>query len=261
MSAYLHRLRLAALFAALCSAAPAVAQRDDPLPRFEDPLCPGIVGLKVEAAEAMVGRIRMRAEELGLRTAPADGCEPNMIVGFIPDGRGYLQRLKRERSPIFESLGLREREDLLAHDGPVHVLAQIRTRSRDGMVVPRSNGLVQPPQTEMWMAHSRIYTATRQDITSVLLLIDPAAIGGMTLDQLADYSAMRAFAPALPQEQEVKEGSILTLFDAPAESRPTQLSPADGAALAALYDGLPNLPASARIAAIGRASGQQGEDE
>jgi hypothetical protein len=155
---------------------------------------------------------------------------------------------------MFESLEVHERRKLLEHEGPVHVLTQIRTRSRDGMVVPRRENLAQPPQTEMWMAHSRIYTATRQDITSALVLIDPTAIAGMTTDQLGDYVAMRAFAPALPERREAESGSILTLFDAPAEERPAALTASDLATLAILYDGPANVPGSARLAELDAAT-------
>jgi hypothetical protein len=254
MGARLCWLGLAGLMAATFTWAPAAAQRGDPLPRFEDRLCPGIVGLKVGAAEGMVARIRSRAEQAGLRLAGEEGCEPNLIVAFIPDGQAYLQRLSSERGYMFESLGVQERRKLLAHEGPVHLLLQIRTRSRDGRPVPRRDNLVQPPQTEMWMAHSRIYTATRQDITSALMLIDPTAIGGMSIDQLGDYAAMRAFAPALPGGRTSQSGSILALFDAPTEARPAALTASDLATLKTLYEGLPNLPASARLAQAGRAA-------
>jgi len=262
MSARLWWLGFGGLIAGMLTAVPAAAQRDDPLPRFEDPLCPGIVGLEVEAAEAMVGRIRSRAEEFGLRLAGEESCDPNMIVAFIRDGREYLQRLSGERTYMFESLGVQERKELLSHEGPVHVLPQIRTRSRDGMVVPRRENLIQPPQTEMWMAHSRIYTPTRQDITSVLVLIDPAAIGDMTVSQLADYAAMRAFAPDVPQLRDAAGGSILTLFEAGSQERPAGLTETDRSTLATLYKGPPNLPASTRLAELGETtSGRQADAE
>lgn len=254
MRARLRWLGLASLFAAALTAAPAQAQRDEPLPRFEDPVCPGVVGLKVEAAESMVGRIRAHAEELGLRLAGEEGCEPNVIVAFLPDGQGFLNRMHRERGHMFDSLGTQERRDLLAHPGPVHVLTQIRTRSRDGMPVPRRGNLTDIPKTEMWMAHSRIYTATRQNITSVLVLISPEAISGMGVGQLADYVTMRALAVEHPGLRAAAGTSILNLFDAPEGEQPAGLTPSALAILSSLYRGLPNLPASARLAEVDRAA-------
>lgn len=254
-------LGLTGLIAITVAGAPAAAQRNDPLPRFEDPLCPGIIGLEVEAAEAMVGRIRARAEEAGLRLADEDGCKPNLLVAFIRDGQGYLKRLSRETPYMFDSLNVSERQKLLAHPGPVHVLSQIRTRSRDGMSVYGRENLVNPPQTEMWSAHSRIYTPTRQDITQSLVLMAPAGIEGMSVGQLADYAVMRALAPAITDRIEAEGNSILNLFDVPADQRPAGMTAKDIAALATLYKGMPNLPASARLAELRSKDGAADEAE
>jgi len=261
MSARLRWPGLTTLLAAIVMAAPAAAQRDDPLPRFQDPLCPGIVGLQVEAAEMMVGRIRAHAEDLGIRLAEAEGCEPNVIVAFIEDGQDYLQRLSAGRGSMFEALSPQERRELLAQDGPVHVLTQVRTRSRDGMVVGRRENLVDPPRTQMWMAHSRIYTPTRQDIVSALVLVDREAIGGMTVNQLADYAAMRAFIVDQPGLRTEGGGSILDLFDLPEGERPAGLTMSDLALLSSLYEGPANLRASARLAELNRAPSVRPEAE
>jgi len=240
----------AGLLGAIISAAPAAAQREDPLPRFEGPLCPGIVGLKVEAAEMMVARIRDHAEDLRVRVADTESCEPNLIVAFIDDGQDYLQRLNDERGYMFESLSLQERRELLAHEGPVHVLTDVQTRSRDGMVVGRRENLTSPPQTEMWMAHSRIYTPTRQDIVSALVLVDRGAISGMTLDQLADHAVMQAFVVDRPELRQEGRDSILDLFAAPKDERPAGLTASDLTLLSTLYEGPTNLRASTRLAGV-----------
>jgi len=246
-----HRwLCLVGLLAATFAGVPAAAQRDEPLPRFQDPVCPGIVGLRQDAAEMMVGRIRENAEELGIRLADAEGCEPNLLVVFLEDGQDYLRRLSAERSYMFEDLNPQERRNLLAHEGPVHVLTQVRTRSRDGMIVPRRENLVDPPQTEMWMAHSRIYTPTRKDIVSSLVLIDRDEVGGMGVSQLADFATMRVFTADRPELRPASSSSILNLFDAPEAERPAGLTASDRAVLSTLYQGPANLRASSRLAEL-----------
>src|SRR5690606_30571331 len=101
-------LRTATLGIALAAgllAVPAAAQGDEePLARFEDPLCPGVAGLQVEAAEFMVGRIRGNAEALGLRLADEQVCEPNLIVTFVADGQGFFQRMRAERAYLFRDM-------------------------------------------------------------------------------------------------------------------------------------------------------------
>ena len=59
---------------------------DKPLARIEDRLCPGVIGLKQDAAELMVDRIRWNAERLDMWMADETGCSPNLIIAFVEDG-------------------------------------------------------------------------------------------------------------------------------------------------------------------------------
>lgn len=254
------RYRAAALVGMLgalliAGTAPAMAQQDEPLPRFEDAMCPGIVGLKVEAAESMVGRIRANAAEFGVRLADERVCEPNVIVAFVEDGGEFLANLQGTRGFLFTEMDRTDREALLAEPGPARVLSRVRARSRDGMTIPRRENLSQVPESTMWMAHSKIYTATRNDITWVLVLFDRAAVGALTTDQLADYTTFRALSAHLPPPS-ARSDSILTLFDTGEGERPAALSAFDRAWLATLYQGVPNIPASARLAALEKATGR-----
>ena len=260
MFARLRMLALAGLGAGLAGAAllaplPAMAQADEePLPRFEDALCPGVVGLKREAAEAMVGRLRANAEMLGLRMAENGDCEANLVVAFLADGRDFLSRLEDRSSYIFAEMSRDERIALMAEPGPVHAVLRVRARSRDGMPISRRENLVDLPQTTMWMAHSKIYSATRNDIISALILFDRDAIKGMNLDQLADYATFRALAHRLPDTAASGTDSILTLFDS-GGARPAGLTEFDRAYLGQLYTGISNLPAPAKLADLAHATG------
>ena len=244
-----------AALAALGFAAPALAQSDEePLARFEDPVCPGVVGLRIDAAEEMVGRIRANAQSFGRRLAPDGECEANMVVAFVENGQAFAQRMQRENGWLFAELSQADRETALHAAGPARALLRVRSRSRDGMPIPRRENMVDLPQTELWMAHSKIYTATRNDILYSLILIDRAAIQGMTIAQLADYATYRSLTRTLPQTPETRADSILALFDGGA--RPAGLTEFDRIYLTQLYDGVPNLPAPARIAQLEAATGR-----
>src|SRR5690606_38971460 len=56
-----------------------------------------VAGLQLEAAEAMVGRIRANLTEFGRQLAPESTCEPNLVVAFVEDSREFLRRMERER--------------------------------------------------------------------------------------------------------------------------------------------------------------------
>lgn len=247
---------LGCLAGALFASAPASAQADaEPLARFEDPICPGVVGLKLEAAEQMVDRIRETAADFGRRLAPIGSCEANLIVAFVEDGRAFARRMQRENGWLYAELSASDRETVLNDAGLARAILRVRARSRDGMPIARRENLVSPPQTEMWMAHSKIYTATRNDILYSLVLIDRAAVGGMGLAQLADYALYRSLTRTLPQTPETRADSILSLFDGGA-SPPTGLTEFDRAYLSELYKGAANLPAPASLARLEAATGR-----
>lgn len=250
------RFRALTLLIAAAAAAPAFAQSDEePLARFEDPICPGVVGLKLEAAEDMVGRIRARAAEFGRALAREGSCEANVVVAFVDDGLAFARRMRRENGWLFAELSPADREATLHDTGPVRAILRVRARTRDGMPIPRRENMVDLPQTELWMAHSKIYTATRNDILYSLILIDRDAISGMTIAQLADYATYRSLTRTLPQTPDTRADSILALFEGGAQ-RPAGLTEFDRIYLAALYDGVPNLPAPARLAQLEAATGR-----
>jgi hypothetical protein len=255
MFARFRILALGGLAAALLTPLPAAAQADEePLPRFEDELCPGVVGLRREAAEAMVGRLRTNAEALGLRMAANGDCEANFIVGFVEDGQAFLARLDDRSSYIFAEMTRDERVTLMEEAGPARAVLRVRARSRDGMPISRRENLTDLPQTTMWMAHSKIYSATRNDIISALVLFDRDDIGGLSLDQLADYATFRGLAHDPPDPAETGASSILALFDS-GDAAPPGLTEFDRAYLTQLYTGLANLPAPAKLADLAQATG------
>src|SRR6476620_109871 len=112
--------------AALAAPQPAIADPGtEPPARFEDAVCPGVVGLETTAAEYLVGRIRQNAGALGRRMAPPETCEPNLLVAFVDDGRRMLQTLDRSNASAFAELTPGERRQLLSQDGPVHVVSRV----------------------------------------------------------------------------------------------------------------------------------------
>src|SRR5690606_18221773 len=129
---------------------------------------------------------------------------------------------------------------------------RIVPHSRDGRPIPSNENLVDVPQTAMWMAHSKIYSAIRNDIDYAIVLIDRDEIEGAGIGQLADYATFKGLAQTLPP---VYDDSILALFGG-GEARPDGLTDFDRAYLTALYQGVPNLPAPARRAQLEAATGR-----
>ena len=167
------------------------------------------------------------------------GCRANVTAIFVRDGKAVLAALNRTDPGLFRDVGAGERRRLLAEDGPVHVLHATEIRSRDGDRLKAgtsatSAGKPDVPYLEVRSA-SILGLPTRQDINGAVILIDTPATVGKTLQQLADYIAMRVLA----RTREVGSGrggdTILTLFDDAAP--PPGMTSFDTGYLAALYKG------------------------
>jgi hypothetical protein len=230
--------------------------------RFQDKLCPGVMGLQADAASLMIDRLRDNAGQLGLGLTEDDGtCRPNFIVAFVEDGQQDLQQIADRNGWAFQDMDLHERRKLLAEEGPVRVWTITQMRTRDGIPVPRSVSLFDPPQVNTWMAHSKIYLAIREDITRVVVLFDREGVKGKTLLQLADYATMRGLARTRPVDGEGHPmDTILALFD-PSGSPPAKLTEFDQAYLAAVYDGIPNIPGVTKVLGVNRQLRRQAEGE
>lgn len=218
-------------------------QQEVPLARFEDVLCPGVMGLRTDAAMLMIDRIRDNAHQLGIRLAD-DGCHPNMLVVFSPDSQATMRAMADQNAYVFQFLEPEDRREILA-PAPVHVFRHVVPRTRDGMGMGQVRNLTAPPWSQQQMAHSLIYTTTRRDIASVTVVFDRDEVRGMSVVQLADYATMRGLAPTRPAAGLAMD-TILGLFDS-AGPWPETLTDFDRAYLRALYAWIPNLPAAYKI--------------
>lgn len=222
------------------------ADRDVPLARFQDPLCPGIVGVQRDQAEGMVGLIRQDAVELGLRLADPETCEPNLLVAVIDNPGAYLDGLRKRKGYLFDWLGKAERDQLFDSPGPAHTWVRVSTRSRDGITVYPSQTLTDLPFTTMEAAHSLIYVPVRRDIISSMVLIDKRAVQGLSVGQVAAYATMRGLSGYQADRLETPRDTILGLFgEGP---KPAGLTRSDRIFLRTLYSTLPNNPAAITLA-------------
>lgn len=226
--------------------------RRNPLARFEKPVCPGVIGMPVEWAEHLVGRMRYVAEQAGMDLAPEDTCHVNVLIGFVPNSQAGMRQFEGVFPVLFANWSRRERDALFEAPGPVHVATLSVEKTRDGFEVPPRRGAASPPVVSVPLAFSRIYLTTREDIEGVVLLFETRAVDGMSIVQLADYAAMRSFAETqAPSAEVLAMNTILTLFE-PDAAPPLSLTEFDLAYLRSLYDGIANMPASTRTLGLNR---------
>jgi len=245
---------------------------DNPLPRFEDRVCPGVQGLKGADAAYIIQRVRQNAERFKIRLAEDGTCQPNFIVAFVEDAQGQMSQLARNQGYMLAGLSVDQRGELVDAPGAARVWTNTVMRTNTGAPAPhrRETGNApervlsynpetgesssisgMPPEARGNASHSRIYFPLREDIYSVLIIFDRDQVRDKTLLQLADYATMRGLAFTRETRGEVSADTILSLFDGEG-TKPERLTAFDLGYLGSLYDGIPNMPAMSKIRNVGR---------
>lgn len=227
--------------------------RRQPLARFEEPVCPGVIGLPFDLASPMIMRVRAVAETVGIDTAEASDCRPNVIIAFTGDGKADLAELAERDVSMISGLSYWDRKKLLKEDGPVRAFAMIGTTSNTGM---RGGGGFGSFETTI---ASRLVLSVRRDIETAVVLIDAEAADGKTVTQLADYAAMRTFARTKPPKSDTYYGTILQLFE-DIEPLPDQITTFDIAYLQAVYSGAPNRKGMTKLKKVSQSMAKETKD-
>ena len=212
---------------------------DRPLARFEQPLCLMVAASDTALGREVAARIidNAKAARVNVR---GNGCRANALVLIADDARQQLQSVRSSGRRLFAGLSASEIDEAMGARDPVYVFqASIELAATGQPIVASpeargSDGIVGP--TNRVYSMGRLKRETREDMLSALVVIDRAAIAGLSPIQIADYASLRLLAPT--GEVDVAEAggprTIMTLFAAPA-SAPAAMTRFDRAYLAALY--------------------------
>ncbi len=241
------------------------------LGRWDQRICPGVVGASQSDAQFIIDQIARRAQGAGLRTG-ASGCSENIIIVVAPNSDRFAQQLYAQRREMLigangvesTSLGSQALQDFVNTPRPIRwwhvsqtvmgdgqVLADTEVRalqgsgaasaaanqaaaSGSGMGGASAEGLSGVNATRA--RGSRLSGATRQDFNRAVIIIDSTRTAGVPLGTIADYVAFVALAQINPNASAAGYPTILNLFaSAPGQARPTQMTSWDVAYLDALY--------------------------
>ncbi|HEV7690980.1 MAG TPA: hypothetical protein VGO52_09165 [Hyphomonadaceae bacterium] len=229
------------------------SRSENQLARWNQVICPSMVGMRADFAQLVLDRIGSRATEIGL-AAGEPGCRPSIliIVSKQPDAvaKGLVDSYKRRLGYYLASgktLGRDALGDFAKSTAPVrwwHVNYDV---SADGdqplgnKLAPGVGMGTKKNSATPTMANrhpSRILRTTRQDAGMAFLIVDARQIEGMDLMALADYLAMASLAQLDPKADTSAYPTIFNLFDQHREdaSRPKSLTEWDIAYLTGVYD-------------------------
>ncbi|WP_375397439.1 hypothetical protein [uncultured Sphingomonas sp.] len=231
--------------------------------RFAGTICADSIGLPPDLNKIVADRIAADAIAAGIPVGKP-GCQANVIVAMVPDGRAALRVLIRNQPQLFIGFDRETLKKLLADTGPAHVMTLTTLRSRDGkslsIALPgMPNGFKGDAPFLQVDNASILGPPTRQVIGGALVLLDQPALTGKTLRQIADYAAMRTLAmtrepPATPAGE-----TILTLFGGgPA---PSEITGFDLSYLKSLYRGPPTRSYSSAVGEMARDIGKRRRDD
>ncbi len=233
--------------------------RDGQLSRFEEPVCPLAIGLPRAISRAVEARIRFVASQVGARVAPLP-CRANLTMIVASDGHDFLTALANKRSILFGTLPAHEFRRLQGSSGPVWTWQQTLPKRRDGGPVEFIGAIGDPPRRVAKGAYvasnvdlSRLTSPVRLDTGAAFVLLSLRRVGGMTVRQIADFSAMVGLAGIKDTApDDLDHDSILTAYRA--EIAATQVPPEatafDIAYLDALYSGESGFTVDRKTAAM-----------
>ena len=217
-------------------------QRGDlPMARFYAPICIGVVGMQADYARTLIARMQETARLVRLPVG-GEGCTVNVLVAFVHDGAENLDALRVREPQLFATLKDYEFERIKRGNGVVQAWHGTEAKGADGM--PFHGALIQTVATGMPrsvakntpFSAARLDGQVRLDMTAAMVLIDAEMTPGKTLQQLADYAALRA----LTSVYDTTAGgpstvpTILSLF-ADGDDPPAGLTAFDRAFLEAAY--------------------------
>jgi len=227
---------------------------DGQLARYHDPVCPDAIGIAPEFAAKITIRLRKVAERAGATLDKPD-CAANVMVVIAPDGRQFLEGLRKGKPAAFRGMASAEIDRLFASSGPVRVFQVNELRDEAGhRIGDPAAPLAGNRYSNVTQARSAslITLPTLRATLRAVVVFDEQATIGKGLDQLADYAAMRTLGGAQPPRRDgTSRDTILTLFDAGA-TPPRRLTTLDLAYLQGLYRAPANAPAVEQENAIAR---------
>jgi hypothetical protein len=219
---------------------------DSNIPRFEEAVCPIVLGLAPEQNEAVAARLRVVATAAGLPVS-SPGCVANVLLAVTADKQAFIQTVaSRFGAAAFGDMTSLQIRRLARSAGPSAAWQVTGQRKADGS--PAMFGLNRSTE-----ASSRLRPAGRWAFEGSNLVVERKALEGLTVTQLADYAAMRLFARTDPARVAGKAPTILNVLEAPMGSAiPITLTDWDLGFLRGLYSSPENQFASPQRSAIAK---------
>ena len=180
--------------------------------KFHQPVCPAVMGLPDAQNRLVAERMKKVADAAGIRTGDAK-CAPNVFMIASIDKGSTIEALYKSYPAFFRDMRARDVRKIAASREP-SVAWQIKgLLSADGTVLKKTpmDGYTINEGTN---SGSRVRAGTMPQFVASMVMVERSALTGLTITQVADFAAMRAFADTDPTRAAGSGApTILTILD------------------------------------------------
>lgn len=197
--------------------------------RFEDALCPKVIGLAEPYNAQVIARIREVAKATSIDLASGD-CVPNLVIVTARDKRALIDSLRRSHPGYFTDVATDQLMRLASSDRPYASWQVTDVIAADGMPVGKgsgmpagTNGAADPKggirvdadfaRLKSTMSPSRLRKTVKPRVLSSIVVVETKALNNVTTGQLADFALVKAMLPTERRERPAPASSILSLFN------------------------------------------------
>lgn len=254
----------------------AAPNSSDQLARWNQPICPKVIGALPDEEKPILERIREVAKDAGIRLSKRRHCDPNIMVAFTSDPSGVVREVFEKQPRRAGSIPVAARGDLVDGAYPVRWWYDLKMEGRYGEApagdspvllhaldtLQGSVSMGSYAQSEGQSGNVSDYSSSmiggksRQSIDAATIVIDVNRVRKLSHDTLASFVAMVALAPLKLPPRPVPTPTITNLFSDTPDDRAENLTEWDRAYLAALYEVAANRSAdvqrSSMVAKIAR---------
>jgi hypothetical protein len=233
----------------------AAPNSSDQLARWNEAICPKVIGALPDEEKPILERIHEVAKEAGIKISKRKHCDPNILIAFTSDPSGVVREVFDRQPHRARSLPVAARSDLVEGAYPVRWWYDLKMEGRYGEAPIGDNpALLNSLDTRRGSvstgkyaqsdsqagnvsdySSSMIGTKSRQSIGAATIVIDVNRVRKLSHDALASYVAMVALAPLKLPPKPVPTPTITNLFNDTTDDRAEELTEWDRAYLAALY--------------------------
>jgi len=222
---------------------------DDSLVRWDHPVCPLVAGMSRQAGEFFLTRLSQIARDAKVPLG-SETCKPNLFVIVAKNPEKFLRLWWHHNPRLFNTrFGVAPVKRFIEYPRPVRVWYNAAAIGGDNGVVfndlftgllvmsmaPGVGMVDYPVFTGPSILGSRITYTVVRNITSAIVVVDPAQVGQLSIGQLVDYVGLVGMAEINLDKDLGAAPTILKVFTASEVAPPPEMTAWDRAMLQSLY--------------------------